>query len=60
MKNIIKAILLIAIIFYIGGAFGFATFNISNWTEEGRQIIAGFFIGVAIVAAAMVGINEID
>lgn len=52
MKKIIKATMgaiLVMVIFYLGGCFANASFDISNWSETQRSFIAMFMTCGAVM-----------
>ena len=54
-KTIVIVILVISAIFFLAGAFGYASFNIKEWSESARVVIAGIWTVVTICTISILG-----
>lgn len=45
-------------IFYIAGSVSNASFNISNWTQTSREAYAGIWLGVIVLSAMVIAMEN--
>lgn len=60
LKIIIFVWIIFFILFYIGGSFSQASFNLSEWNNDVRFGIGITYLGVAVVAALGISMEMLD
>lgn len=56
--EIITAIVVISIIFFLAGAFGHASLSITEWSEDVRGIMATMWVVIVICIIIKAGADE--
>jgi len=58
MKNLFKAVVILAVLCYAVGAFVNVSFNIASWSESSRINIAAIFATILCIAGPFVIIED--